>query len=299
MDKKVSIQITNYNEKLLKLLIKEAGEAGFKYASMGLGDEKPLIQDNWIEYIEDLGETMYKYGLKCNQTHAPYYDLLISAEKRDENMEKAFMRMIQATKMLGAEICAVHPRSVINKDLPRELAVDRQKSLEENIIAFTPIVEECEKQGVLLGIENLMTFPHIHPHFYSSIADDHVELIDKLNSKNVCAIWDFGHANLVDVDHAERIKKLGSRIKGTHVHNNDGHEDTHFPPFLPPQNAYYTRRSVDWNKVLKALKETGYEGYLTLEPIINNTYPFEGGYIHYLYQSVCALDDIMNKESNE
>lgn len=293
MDKKVALQIRSYEP--WKETAKYMSEIGFKYVAIVLGEEI-MKTDEWKQHVEDMNETFKKYGLKCVQTHAPYYDLLLSAEKRDENKEKALLRCMEATKMLGAEICAVHPRSYLIEGEPRETAVDRVRSLEENLIAFRPLVEECEKHGVMLGVENLMRYPFAHPYFYSWIAEDHAELIDKLNSKNVCAIWDFGHANLVDTDHAERIRLLGGRIKGTHVHSNDGIEDDHFPPFLPPVDSYYARRVIDWESVMAALKSTGFDGYLTLETIFNYKYPIKG-YIHYIYESICAVDDILRGEN--
>lgn len=294
MNPKVALQIRNTEP--LEITVSAMAACGFKYVSMAFGDEKPLLDRNWEKYVSEIGELFSKYGLCCIQTHSPYYDLLISAEIRDENMEKALLRSVKATEMLGAEICAVHPRSVILPGKPRETAVDRQRSLEENIIAFTPLAEQCEKSNVLLGIENLMKYPYAHPYFYSWIADDHCELIDQMNSSHVAAIWDFGHANLVDTDHAERIHTLGSRIKGTHVHNNDGVNDNHFPPFLPPHDAYYSRRTVDWRSVLSALKSTEYHGYLTLESVFEFNYPIQP-YIRYLYDCVCELDNMMNGQN--
>lgn len=292
MNKKVAIQLQHDDR--WREMIKIAGESGFKFVAMGFGSSKCFHSDGWKGEVERICDELEKNGLKCVQTHAPYYDLLLSAEKRDEDMEKALKRSMEATKMLGSDICAVHPRSYIIDGAPRETAVDRKRSLEENLASFRPLAEECEKHGVLLGIENLMRYPFAHPWFYSWIAADHAELIDELKSKSVCAIWDFGHANLIEDDHAERILKLGSRIKGTHVHNNDGIEDDHFPPFIPDPTAYYVRHSVDWYAVLKALKSTGFDGYLTLEPCYNYAYPIDF-HIKYLYESVCALDDIMQK----
>ena len=289
MDKKVALQLRSMEP--WKETAKIMSDVGFKYVSMGLGEDT-MNGEDWKKNIDYIRETFEKYGLKCIQTHTPYYSLLSSAEKRDADMEKMLLRCMEATKMLGAEIAAVHPRSYLIDGEPRETAVDRECSLEENLISFRPLAEACEKHGVLLGIENLMRYPFEHPYFYSWIVEDHVELIDKLNSKNVCAIWDFGHANLVDADHAERIHTLGNRIKGTHVHNNDGIQDQHLPPFLPEPDSYYVRRSVDWYSVMAALKSTGFDGYLTLETIFPYKYPIEG-YIRYLYDSVCLLDNIL------
>lgn len=287
MNPKVALQLRNCEP--LELGVQAMAQAGFRYVSMAFGDEKPLLEPNWEKYVWEIGELFAKHGLTCIQTHAPYYDLLISAEKRDPAMETALLRTIDATKMLGAEICAVHPRSVIRAGQPRETAVDRERSLKENVIAFTPLAQRCEQLDVLLGIENLMKYPHDYPYFYSWLAEDHCALIDALQSKWVAAIWDFGHANLIDDKQADSIRTLGNRIRGTHVHNNGGKEDDHFPPFLPPRDAYYVDHTVDWRGVMAALSSTGYDGYLTLESVFD----FEYGlfpYVRYLYDSVCELD---------
>lgn len=293
MTRKVALQLRNSEP--WQELAKTAAESGFRYAAMAFGDERPLLDADWKSHVEEIGEIFAKNGLTCVQTHAPYYSLLVSAEKRTEEMETALLRSMEATKLLGAELCVVHPRSVIIPGLPRENAVDRKRSLEENLKAFSPLAEAGEKYGVLLGIENLMRYPFDHPWFYSWIAEDHAELIDRLQSDAVCAVWDFGHANLVDTDHARRISLLGNRIRGTHVHNNAGREDEHFPPFLPEPNSYYVRRTVDWHRVLDALRDTGYDGYLTLETVFPLDYPI-APFLRYLYDSVCTLEDILLKK---
>ena len=196
MNRKVALQINNAwdMEKMTKIM----SDCGFKYVAISFGDANPLIGDDWEKYIYGIGELFAKNGLRCIQTHAPYYDLLISAEERNPDMEKALLRSMEATKLLGADICAVHPRSVLIPDRPRETTTDREKSLKENIIAFSPLAEAGEKLGVYLGIENLMKYPNAFPYFYSYLAEDHCALIDELKSKYVAAIWDFGHANLID-----------------------------------------------------------------------------------------------------
>ena len=293
MDKKVALQLRN--DEPWREMAGMMARAGFKYVSMALsGDIRPLLDDNWREYVQEIDRVFKENGLRCVMTHAPYYHLLVSAEERDPKTELAMLRCIEATKMLGADICAVHPRSVIIPNMPREEAVDRARSLEENIISFKPLVDECERLGVKLGIENLMKYPHEHPWFYSYLVEDQVELIDKLNSDNVCGVWDFGHANLCDEDQAERIRKIGNRIKGTHIHNNNAIHDCHFPPFYPDPSAYYIRRSVNWDSVMAALKETGFDEYLTLEVIFHFNYSTEA-LIKYLYDNVCALDGILGR----
>lgn len=290
MDKKVALQIRNFEP--ISRAAKAMKSAGFKYVAFAFTDKNLLLCSDWERKVYEIAEIFDKYSLKCIQTHAPFYPLLVSAEERDEGLEKSILRSVEATKILGADLLAVHPRSVIKEDETAEVLTE--KSLKENIISFNGVVNLCEKLGITLGIENLMEDEQRPPCFYSCKAEDHAELIDKMNSKFVKAIWDFGHANIVNADHAERIKILGNRIVGTHVHQNDGKEDNHYPPAIPPSNAYFVKRTVDWNNVLKTLKSTGYDGYLTLETMPSWQHCAES-YIRYLYDSVCELDDILRK----
>jgi sugar phosphate isomerase/epimerase len=212
-------------------------------------------------------------------------------------MEEGLLRSIEATKMLGGEICATHPRSFfINGELTHN-SVDEKQSLRVNLENYKPLVEAAEKYGVLLGVENLMRYSSWRVPFYSFQVKDQIELIDKLNSPNVCAVWDFGHANLIDggYDQAESIKALGNRIKGTHVHNNDGRQDLHLPPFTPDISAC-AERVVDWDKTLGEFRDFGYGGYLTQEPSWNYSGPLKS-YIQFIYDSLVMLDEKLKGEN--
>ena len=289
MERKVALQIGNTLR--MEALFQAMSEVGFRYVAVALGDKTPLLDAGWEKYVAGIEALLEKYNLKCVQTHSPYYSLMLSAEHRTEEMDTALLRAVKATKMLGAEICAVHPRSVINDPDGFEDSIDRARSLQENITAFAPLVEQCEKDGTYLGIENLPKWPNDGTYFYSWIAEDHRDVIDALGSKHAVAVWDFGHANMIETDHVQRIQTLGSRIKGSHVHANNALNDQHLPPFITPEAL--GARPVDWKSVLPALKATGYDGYLTLETHIYDGYP-AAPLIRYLYESVCELENIMN-----
>jgi len=292
MDRRIAIQI-HYNEHIDEILTISAA-VGFKYVSIALGTVEFFNVNNWEDEVKTIAERITQLDLKCIMTHTPYYNLLLSAEVLHEENEIALIRCTKATSMLDAKICTIHPRSVFIPGADDENCVDKQKSLEVNLENIAPIVQEAEKCGVLVGIENLQQYPNWRIPFYSCNVDDHIELIERLNSNSVCAVWDFGHSNLVDYDHADVIRKMGNRIKGTHVHDNDGIQDCHYPPFIPNPNADYVRRSVDWNSVIKALADTGFNGYLTLEPQYNYSYPI-APYIKLLYENTAVLEDMLIK----
>ncbi len=84
-----------------------------------------------------------------------------------------------------------------------------------------------------------------------------IGLVDALNRRDVGINIDTGHSFLKDGgDVAETVRKIGKRLLTTHIQDNFGENDDHQPAGLG---------SIDWFAVLKALKETGYEGPLMME----------------------------------
>ncbi|MCQ2399238.1 MAG: TIM barrel protein [Clostridia bacterium] len=79
---------------------------------------------------------------------------------------------------------------------------------------------------------------------------------------------------------------IGSRIKATHVHNNFKKYDEHFSPSMG---------TVNWREVTGALRDIGYDGYLTLE---SNYYENElmEEYVKHLYDSIVKVEKLFLNE---
>ena len=60
MDKKVALQICSHEP--WKQTAKAMADAGFRYVSMRLGEEK-MKGDDWKNQVADIRETFEKYGL--------------------------------------------------------------------------------------------------------------------------------------------------------------------------------------------------------------------------------------------
>ena len=69
---------------------------------------------------------------------------------------------------------------------------------------------------------------------------------------------DLGHAEMRGSGDGavNMIRTLRSRLQALHIHDNDRWHDNHQIPFS---------MSIDFDAIVKALKEIGYEGYFTLE----------------------------------
>ena len=72
------------------------------------------------------------------------------------------------------------------------------------------------------------------------------------------ACLDIGHAEMrgVHTSAVEMIKALGPRLGALHVHDNDLHHDSHQIPFS---------MQIDFDAMVKALREVDYKGDMTLE----------------------------------
>ena len=273
MDKKVALTVRYhlYRDETMEC----AEKAGFRYVCMGLGETDVFEHDDWETRMAELSRDLEKHHLRCVNVHLPVYDLRIPGDTTDPVTDRSILRCLKAAKMLGADVCAYHSRSrFVGGKYPG--ALDREHSLTDNLSALAPLVEEAEKQGVIVGVENLV------PGFYPEYPDEMLDMIDHFHSDAICALWDTGHAHLFDFDHAAGIRKLGHRLKATHIHDNPKNYDAHNPPSMG---------TTDWNSVLHAFKQIGYNGYLTLESAYYHG-PMTDLYIKHLYECICRLDDM-------
>lgn len=262
MKKAIQIQYDSDFETALKC----AKNAGFRYVSLGFGSSKLFHNAGWEKHILHIEKLLEKYSLECIQTHLPYYDLLISAEIIDKDADKAMLRCIKGGAMLGAQWTAYHARTAVNDNYsPR-------KSMELAKTALTPLVNEAIAQNTGIAIENLPVFPDIYEmKFFTSDYEDLCELCDYFKSENVGICWDFGHAHLMKNNQRKAIEYVGSRIKATHIHNNDQNSDGHFLP---------STGTIDWKSVISPFKKFGYGGALTLEINYNADFALESFFRH-------------------
>lgn len=255
---KKAIQI-KYNE-TFENKCRYAKEAGFKYIAVNFYDMLGKSEKQWDEAIEHILNVMLENTLECIQSHPYYYDLDLSSEIDKEECELAITKAIIASGKIGAKWCALHPRTSINS------GYFVSKALEDNRRSFGRYLEVAKKNNVGLAAENLPIFPGWSPArpFYSSNYEELYNLVESFNDASMGICWDTGHANLMHFNQPDAIRFLGDRIKITHIHNNYGKEDNHFPP---------DNGCIDWSAVMSAFKSIDYDGPLTLE--VNSPYQTE------------------------
>lgn len=162
-------------------------------------------------------------------------------------------RMITAAPVLGVDAILVVPGAVDVFFMPDAPVVDYREAWSRATDAVGSLVADAEKAGVKIGIENVWNRFLMSPL-------ELVQFIDQFKSKNVMSFFDVG--NVVLFGYPEQwIRALSHRIVRVHVKD--------FKRAVGTAAGFVDLLSgdVNWPEVTKALREVGYDGYVTAEMI--------------------------------
>jgi len=200
----------------------------------------PLRGSNYLKFARKLKQVGLDNGIHCNQSHAPF-------PVRIKEILDFQKRAIECTAEAGGKICVIHP--------------DNYKSAEENAEMFFDLLPFAKECGVKIATENMWQWDDITDRACFSAcatAEDFNKHLDVVNDEYLVACLDLGHAEMMgDAASAPgMIMALGKRLKALHIHDNDRWHDSHQIPFS---------MDMDFDAIVKALREIGYDGYFTLE----------------------------------
>lgn len=213
-------------------LIPLYAKAGFKDLDLNfcemMNPQSILNTDLAGEYVAKLIQLKKEYGLTYMQAHAPYP----RAGQEPKEMEEKILKAISYAKEAGVPHIVVHPI---------------KGGIEENKRYYSNLLEKS--QEIILAIENMESHEEIH-----SMRD--IRAICSICPSRLKALLDTGHANIMDLDIAKEIMDAEGILVGTHINDNDGRSDQHLLPFMG---------DIAWEKVVHALRDTGYDGFMTYE----------------------------------
>jgi len=209
------------------------------------------------QFYRELGDYARSQGVAICQAHAPFPSSYTDEEKSAKRFEEIVQAMRNAS-YLGAPMIVVHPCTHLdfNVEGNPEILFEYNLSFYRKLI---PYAREC---GIKIAIENIGYVS------VTSAPDRWCKLYDTLNDPVFTICFDVGHCLLQGVDPAEGIRAMGDRLVNgcTHIHDNFGDKDAHTLPFYG---------KVDWESVMKALADIGYEGDLNYEAACFITVPKE------------------------
>ena len=249
-------------------------QAGFNY--IDLDTVRYTKGDDWKDNILKTKEILDKTGLMVEQTHEPSNWLDHPAEEYKEIMKRAF----EVSKIAGAKNIIIHA----DKYLPDENGYDPDKASATVYEFYAPFVEYAINNNLGVAIENLFEGDKTKRARYTSKIEEQLAIIKKFDHPLVTACWDFGHGQAsYGKGSLEQMKKLGSLLTSTHVHDNIYQLDLHGDIFSG---------EIDWETAMKYLREIGYKGKFTLEPVYGS-YPdgFVQEHMKHVYKTAKFVVD--------
>ena len=136
-----------------------------------------------------------------------------------------------------------------------------------------PVVRYAEDNGVKIAFENID-----HPQCL-------LQTMAHFTDKHVGFCYDSGHEACRGYGY-EFLPLVGDRLICTHIHDNDMVDDLHLIPF---------DGKIDWQRVMRQLKECHYKGPLTLELRYGKFYEGvpETEFLQKSFEAVKRLRDMM------
>lgn len=200
----------------------------------------PLQGKDYAEFAKRLRKIGEDNGIHCNQSHAPFPS---SCQPIRDRLKRA----IECTAIAGGKICIIHP---CNND-----------SAEKNAEMYFELLPFAKEHGVKIATENMWNWDRENDHACRAACshhDDFLAHIKAVNDPDFVACLDIGHSEMrgLDTSAREMILTLGEHLQALHIHDVDKHHDSHQIPFS---------LNVDFDTVIRSLKEIDYKGYLTLE----------------------------------
>lgn len=248
--------------------IRRLKQAGFEHIDLNLASIdsplNPFYGDGWEEKAYLLREEGEKIGVSFIQSHAPYNpkrSFKAYTPEETEHFREVLMRAFTIAKICGVPNVVIHPLAAV--DAPME---DHNAHVAYNYEFYEQFLNACDENGMYACFENL-------PLGYGQYASEILALMEAKGHHNAAVCWDFGHGQLnypkrtwSDADQTAAIRMLKGHIRAVHVHDNLGKDDIHLLPFLG---------IIQWEKVLPALRESGFAGDLVFEIKQNAGMPYD------------------------
>ena len=236
-------------------LLAGAGFDGIDLSITNFKEDSPWLRDDWKEYTLSLKEEAARLGVTFCQAHGPM-PTSKGTEAEDAVIFGHVVRSMEVASLLGIPHIVIHPK----QHLPyRDNA---QELFRLSVEFYRELIPHCERLNIKVCTENMWQRNKRANLIVDSIcarATEFRAMVDAVGSPWIVACLDMGHCGLVQQDPAEAIRTLGHDwLQAVHIHDVDLSDDTHTLPFVG---------RVNWQAVMQALADIGYEGDFTFETV--------------------------------
>ena len=234
----LAMVVSNANENITPFeTIDIIAEAGFRnvFVQWYNRDWHPT-QEEQIEYIKSKGLNIIFAHLGYDWINATW---LGNTYYRNLIVE-TYKHDLDCCHKYGIDLVIMHAHGKMSK----------AKYNQEGIKCFQEIVDYAQKLNIRVALENTRLSGYID------------FLLDNIKNDNFGICFDAGHYH-VHCNDVFNFDKIKNKIFAVHIHDNDQSDDQHLLPF---------DGTVNWESVMKHLKECNYNGPITLEVKYNKQY---------------------------
>ncbi len=210
------------------------------------GVEIPIFEGD-VSHFEKIGRALKDNGLECtsvtivpDEEHSP-----VSREEKHRQAAVDHLKWaIECSAAIGSQtLCGPYhqPLGVFTGEGPTEGEKDRAAEVHRKAADF------AQEVRLVLAIEYLNRF---ECYFLNTLADA-VDYVARVGHPNFGTMFDTFHANIEEKDPIGCIRSSIDQIRHVHISEND--------------RGTPGKGHVDWPGTFKALRSSGYNGWLTIE----------------------------------
>lgn len=238
----------------LKDCMQLAKKAGFEAIELTVAEEGELSLNSTREEVEKIVQEAKEVGIELSSLATGLfwdYSLSSSNDKVKGKARGIVEKMLELASYLGVDTILVVPGAVDVFFKPEAEVVPYDVAYQRSLESLQGCLLTAEKHRVNIGIENVWNKFLLSPL-------EMRDFIDKLDSDHLGAYFDVGNALLTGYPQ-HWIRILGKRIKKIHIKD--------FKSAIGNVNGFcdLLEGDVNWAEVMRALREIGYDGYITAE----------------------------------
>ena len=221
-------------------LLRDIRQTGFD------GVEIPIFEGTPDDYRR-LGDLLDRIGLERTAVSAmgdPAMNL-ISPDQATRRRGIEYMKWaIDCAEALGANTLSGPLHSTLGQFSGNGPTA---AELKRSVSSQRAIGDHAGKHGVTIGLEALNRFEC----YLVNTMDDLAAHIDAIGHPNIRAMYDTFHSNIEEADPIGAFTRNRDRIVHVHISEND--------------RGVPGRGNIPWAETFRALRENGYDGWLTIE----------------------------------
>ncbi len=251
---------------------------GYDGLELSVDGNGPFSPQSAVTGLLEIGKAAVSHGLSLySLASGLYWSISLTAEDpaERERAEQLVRKQLDAAAALGCDTILILPGMVsglgaADPVVPYEIVYERAQA------ALSRLAEYAEKKRVTIGIENVWNKFLLSPM-------EMRDFIDRIGSRWVAAYFDVG--NVVRDGYPEQwIRILGHRIAKVHFKD--------YKRAIGTISGFVELLAgdVDFAAVMRALREVGYDGWVTAE-----VFPSNSDFEAFLRKTSEAMDCILQK----